>query len=125
MNLDFFGPGEYPYKTILKETTAESAAYNLKELGYGTHAIHNNDGTFYGRNKVFANLGFDTFTSLEYMNPIEENPTGWAKDKILINNMPCRIFLMKLCLKYMCVDWVAMKAYFLFYKTCFLKTRAW
>ncbi len=87
MNLDFFGPGEYPYKTILKETTAESAAYNLKELGYGTHAIHNNDGTFYGRNKVFANLGFDTFTSLEYMNPIEENPTGWAKDKILIKEI--------------------------------------
>ncbi|MEG2936629.1 MAG: LTA synthase family protein, partial [Clostridium sp.] len=87
MNLDFFGPGEYPYKTILKETTAESAAYNLKELGYGTHAIHNNDGTFYGRNKVFANLGFDTFTSIEYMNPIEVNPTGWAKDKILIKEI--------------------------------------
>lgn len=87
MNLDFFGPGEYPYKTILKETTAESAAYDLKELGYGTHAIHNNDGTFYGRNKVFANLGFDTFTSIEYMNPVEENPTGWAKDKILIKEI--------------------------------------
>lgn len=87
MNLDFFGPGEYPYKTILKETTAESTAYNLKELGYGTHAIHNNDGTFYGRNKVFANLGFDTFTSLEYMNPIPVNPTGWAKDEILIKEI--------------------------------------
>ena len=87
MNLDFFGPGEYPYKTILKETTAESTAYNLKELGYGTHAIHNNDGCFYGRNKVFANLGFDTFTSLEYMNPIEVNPTGWAKDEMLIKEI--------------------------------------
>lgn len=87
MNLDFFGPGEYPYKTILKETTAESTAYNLKELGYGTHAIHNNDGTFYGRNKVFSNLGFDTFTSLEYMNPIPVNPTGWAKDEILIDEI--------------------------------------
>lgn len=87
MNLDFFGPGEYPYKTILKETTAESTAFNLKELGYGTHAIHNNDGTFYSRNKVFSNLGFDTFTSVEYMDPIEENPTGWAKDKILIKEI--------------------------------------
>ena len=87
MNLDFFGPGEYPYKTILKETTAESTAFNLKELGYKAHAIHNNDGTFYSRNKVFSNLGFDTFTSVEYMNPIEETPTGWAKDKILIKEI--------------------------------------
>lgn len=87
MNLDFFGPGEYPYKTILKETTAESTAFNLKELGYGTHALHNNDGTFYSRNKVFSNLGFDTFTSVEYMNPIEETPTGWAKDEILIKEI--------------------------------------
>ncbi len=87
MNLDFFGPGEYPYKTILKESTCESTGYNLKELGYSTHAIHNNDGTFYGRNNVFANLGFDTFTSLEYMNPIHVNPTGWAKDEILIKEI--------------------------------------
>lgn len=87
MNLDFFGPGEYPYKTILKETTCESTAYNLRDLGYGTHAIHNNDGCFYGRNKVFANLGFDTYTSLEYMNPIEVNPTGWAKDEMLIKEI--------------------------------------
>lgn len=87
MNLDFFGPGEYPYKTILKETTAESIPYNLKDLGYSTHAIHNNDGCFYGRHKVFANLGFDTFTSVEYMNPIPLNPTGWAKDEILIKEI--------------------------------------
>ena len=87
MDLDFFGPGEYPYKTILKETTCESIAYNLKELNYSTHAIHNNDGTFYGRNQVFSNLGFDTFTSLEYMHNVELNPMGWAKDKVLIEEI--------------------------------------
>lgn len=87
MNLDFFGPGEYPYKTILKETTCESIAYNLKELNYSTHAIHNNDGTFYGRNQVFSNLGFDTFTSLEYMHNVELNPMGWAKDNVLIEEI--------------------------------------
>ena len=26
MNLRYFGPGEYPYKTVLKYQTAESAA---------------------------------------------------------------------------------------------------
>lgn len=46
MNLDDFGPGEYPFKTILKETTCESIAYNLKEYGYATHAIHDNTATF-------------------------------------------------------------------------------
>ncbi|WP_455715301.1 LTA synthase family protein [Anaerosporobacter sp.] len=87
MNLDFFGPGEYPYKTILKQKTSESIAYNLKELNYSTHAIHNNDGTFYGRNQVFSNLGFDTFTSLEYMHNVELNPMGWAKDNVLVEEI--------------------------------------
>ena len=62
MNLEFFGAGEYPYKTILRKTTAESINYDLKDLGYSTHAIHNNKGTFYTRQKVFKMLGFDTFT---------------------------------------------------------------
>lgn len=83
MSLDFFGPGEYPYKTILKEKTCESISYNLKDLGYSTHAIHNHQGTFYGRNFVFSQLGFDTFTSVEYMNVKERTPLNWAKDSIL------------------------------------------
>lgn len=29
MNIDDFGIGEYPYKTVLKEKTCESLAYNL------------------------------------------------------------------------------------------------
>lgn len=83
MNLDFFGPGEYPYKTVLQKTACESMAFNMKELGYRTHAIHNNEATFYDRHKVFAQLGFDSFTSIEYMDKINRNPTGWCKDKIL------------------------------------------
>lgn len=83
INLDFFGPGEYPYKTILRETTCESLAYDLSEIGLIPHAIHNNDGDFYDRHKVFSQLGFHTFTPIEYMGPYETNPLGWAKDKIL------------------------------------------
>jgi len=78
-----FGASEYPYKTILRDTTSESICYDLKNLGYQTHCVHNNEGTFYGRNKVFCNLGFDTFTSMEYMNGLEDNPNGWKKDGIL------------------------------------------
>lgn len=83
MNLQFFGPGEYPYKTVLKKSTCESVNYDLKDLGYTTHAIHNNKGTFYTRQNVFKKLGFDTFTSLEYMNIDETTPLDWAKDKYL------------------------------------------
>lgn len=83
MNLDFFGPGEYPYKTVLKETTCESIAYNLKEENYKSHVIHNNDGTFYERHLVFPQLGFDSFTSLEYMNTDEYTELGWSKDSVL------------------------------------------
>jgi phosphoglycerol transferase MdoB-like AlkP superfamily enzyme len=83
MSLNFFGAGEYPYKTILKEKAVESIAYNLDALGYYNHAIHNNTGTFYSRHNVYANLGFDSYSSLEYMKDIEFNPLGWAKDKII------------------------------------------
>lgn len=83
MTLDYFGAGEYPYKTILQDETCESMAYNLRELDYRTGVLHNNTGSFYSRNKVFANLGFDYFVSSEYMENLSYNPIGWAKDKVL------------------------------------------
>lgn len=84
MSLRYFGPGEYPYKTILKETTCESIPYDLKAYGYATHAIHNNEATFYGRNVVYPMLGFDSFTSEEYMTDVSDTTeTGWVKDHIL------------------------------------------
>ena len=83
MNLDDFGPGEYPFKTILKDKTCESICFNLKNYGYKCHAIHNNTATFYSRNVVFSNLGYDTFTSIENMNIDDFTPMGWAKDYFL------------------------------------------
>ena len=83
ISVKFFGPGEYPYKEILRKTTCETTPNDLKTLGYSSHAIHNHRGVFYGRNKVFSNMGFDTFTSLEYMNNVMKTPKNWAKDSIL------------------------------------------
>ncbi len=82
-----FGTSEYPYKTVLRNTTSESICYDLKKLGYQSHCVHNNEGTFYGRNKVFVNLGFDTFTSMEFINGLEDNPNGWKKDAILTDEI--------------------------------------
>ena len=87
MDLDFFGPGEYPYKTVLQTTTCESIANVLRDLGYTSHTLHNNTATFYDRNLVFSQLGFDTFTSIEYMNNLTYTETGWAKDKVLTSQI--------------------------------------
>lgn len=87
MSLRYFGPGEYPYKTVLKDQVAESAATALASFGYGTHAIHNNGGNFYSRAKVFNNIGFDSFTSKEFMNVLQLTENGWAKDDILLTHI--------------------------------------
>ncbi len=87
MNLLYFGTGEYPYKTILQDTTCPSLCYDLKAHGYATHAVHNHYGSFYDRNRVFANLGFDTFTSVEYMQDVGRTPLGWATDECLTENI--------------------------------------
>ena len=84
MSLDFFGAGEYPFKTVLQTNTCETVAYNLMELGYGTHFIHNYQGSFYDRNEIYTHLGFETFTSMEYMSDISYNISGvWPKDDVL------------------------------------------
>ena len=87
MNLRYFGPGEYPYKTYSKKHPTESAATALAPLGYGTHALHDNTGNFYSRANVFNNMGFDTFTSKEFMNVLQTTENGWAKDEILTQHI--------------------------------------
>lgn len=87
MNTDYFGTGEYPYRTILQSSTAQSMCTNLGELGYHSYAIHNNNATFYKRHQVYRRLGFDNFDSIEYMSDVDYNAIGWAKDEILTNEI--------------------------------------
>lgn len=84
LSLKLFGPGEYPYKTALKSCGCESVAYDLASLGYSTHAVHNNIATFYSRDSALAALGFDTFTSIEYMENATYNVLGWSEDSSLL-----------------------------------------
>ena len=83
LDIHNFGLGEYPYTTVLKEDVCESVGYDLKKNGYATHALHDHTATFYDRNIVYKNLGFDSFTPIEYMIAPERNPLGWAKDTVL------------------------------------------
>ena len=86
MSMQYFGTGEYPYKTILKKTDCEGTAADLASIGYGTHAVHNNGGNFYSRVNAFSMMGFDTFTSKELMNIQTYTPNGsWATDDILVD----------------------------------------
>lgn len=85
MNMDDFGAGEYPFKSIMQNTTTESLAYNLRTYGYKVHALHNNTGRFYSRHIVYSNLGFDDFTSVEFMHDYDTTNLGWAKDYCLTN----------------------------------------
>ena len=87
MSTRLFGPGEYPYQTCLEDQAVESVAYDLKANGYAAHAIHNHRAAFYGRNEVYANLGFDDFTALEYMPQVQMTPRNWAKDYILTSQI--------------------------------------
>lgn len=86
MSMQYFGTGEYPYKTILKQTDCESIASDLSKIGYGTHVVHNNGGNFYSRANAFSMMGFDSFTSKELMDIREYTPLGsWPTDDILID----------------------------------------
>ncbi len=89
MGMQFFGLGEYPYKTILKSVSCESIASDLgNNLDYGTHVVHNNGGNFYSRKNAFTQMGFDSFISKEMMNIQEYTPLGtWPTDHILIGEV--------------------------------------
>ena len=82
-NIDYLTPGEIPYNTILKSKYYNSVATTLSAQGYKTHAVHNFQGNFYGRNNAYAKLGFGDFTSKEYMSNYELNERDWVKDVIL------------------------------------------
>ena len=83
MDTAFFGTGEYPYRSILHQRTCDSMAYWLDDLPYEKTVIHNNNASFYDRDHVLSNLGFENFITIENMNVTETNEVGWAKDSVL------------------------------------------
>ena len=86
MACQFFGPGEYPQKTVLKDTeSCESAASVLSTLGYSSCAVHDYGGDFYSRKNAFSKMGFDRFICEETLDITDYTPMGsWPEDDILI-----------------------------------------
>ena len=91
MSTQFFGAGEYPFKTIMRRKTCDSMAYDLKRLGYTTTGFHNNDATFYERHVDYFHLGFENFSGMEHMYNLHYTPRGWAKDDVLDDLMAERL----------------------------------
>ena len=84
-SLDFFGAGELPYYSILRDQSVESLAIDLRVLDYEATAVHNYNGSFYYRDEVYQNMGFNRFVPLEYMEGYDLTITGWPKDEILLD----------------------------------------
>lgn len=62
--LAFLGAGAYPYTENVTESLFSLASY-FKDNGYLTEAFHANQADNWNRNRVYPNLGFDEFHSIE------------------------------------------------------------
>ena len=86
INMDYLSPGEIPHNSILKKDAIESLAYILDDDKYENTLIHNYEGSFYGRNKAYENLGIQRYIPLEYMYDVEY-PYVWPSDNLILNNI--------------------------------------
>lgn len=68
-NMIFCPPGVTPFLTYVNKDRP-SLARDLTSLGYRNFALHPNTGSFYGRDMVYPNLGFQEFYTIEdFDNP--------------------------------------------------------
>lgn len=63
-SMAFIGDGKYPYM-LYDLSDVDSLAKKFKALGYDTTAIHPNNGANWKRNRVYPELGFDNFLTID------------------------------------------------------------
>lgn len=90
LNTTFF-PNELLYVSKLKKPIY-ALPYYLNSIGYQTVAMHNNYSYYYNRNKVYPDLGFEKFISLENMiahKDLEKviNLGGWVTDDLIFDSI--------------------------------------
>ncbi len=90
LNTTFF-PNELLYVSKLKKPIY-ALPYYLNSMGYQTVAMHNNYSYYYNRNKVYPDLGFEKFISLENMIAQKDrsnifNQGGWATDDLIFDSI--------------------------------------
>lgn len=66
-SMSFLPGGSVPYQQYIHKPTPSLASY-FEDKGYKSMGIHPYDGWFWSRDRVYKQLGFESFMSKEYFN---------------------------------------------------------
>ncbi|MBE7055992.1 MAG: LTA synthase family protein [Ruminococcaceae bacterium] len=84
LSIENLPTGYNPYVQHLKDHPVDSLAKYMKANDYTLTAIHNYQGEFFNRNKVYYYMGFDRYIPYETMSGIVKRPGSiWAGDAVL------------------------------------------
>lgn len=79
----------YPYLSLVNKPI-NSIAWQLRNLGYATHAVHMHKRAFWRRNIALPYLGFDSWTGLEGINAVKRSGY-YAADSVLTDEVARRL----------------------------------
>lgn len=86
-SLGFIGAGKYPY-SVYDLSDVDAIAAQFKEWGYDTCAIHPNYATNWNRDKIYPQMGFDQFLSIDSFGGMP----NCAVDKVTPEEPHCEVF---------------------------------
>lgn len=72
------------FTSLGSENTFQAAPQILRQRGYTSAVFHGNVGTFWNRNEVYKNLGYNYFFDASYFSNAKQDKNGYGlKDKLL------------------------------------------
>lgn len=72
------------FTSLGSENTFQAAPQILRQTGYTSAVFHGNTGTFWNRNNVYKNLGYNYFFDAQYFSKNKDDSIGYGiKDKLL------------------------------------------
>lgn len=74
------------FSSLGSENTFQGAPQILRQTGYTSAVFHGNTGTFWNRNEVYKNLGYNYFFDANYFSQKKNDKIGYGlKDKLLFS----------------------------------------
>ena len=74
------------FTSLGSENTFQAAPQILRQDGYTSAVFHGNTGTFWNRNNVYKNLGYNYFFDAQYFSKNKNDSIGYGiKDKLLFS----------------------------------------
>ena len=86
-SLGYIGAGKYPYSTFQLDGI-DNLAGQLAAQGYGTCAIHPNYASNWSRNKVYADMGFESFLDIDAFGGFPERNLDGTKKMTTPTGIP-------------------------------------